>query len=67
MLNEFDSRERKILRALTTPTRIQEFLDCEIAYNIEPNGDTCIRREPCCGKASRIAWKARWWRRSRCG
>jgi hypothetical protein len=41
MLNDFDLRERKILRALTTPTRIQEFLDCEIAYNIEPNGDTC--------------------------
>jgi hypothetical protein len=41
MLNDFDSRERKILGALTTPARIQEFLDCQIAYNVEPNGDTC--------------------------
>src|SRR5437868_9346739 len=41
MLNDFDSRERKTLRALTTPARIQEFLDSDIAYNVEPNGDTC--------------------------
>jgi hypothetical protein len=37
----FDQREQKILGRLTTPARIQEFLDNEIAYNLEPGGDTC--------------------------
>lgn len=29
------------LRKLTSPARIQRFLDEEIGYNLEPNGDTC--------------------------
>ncbi|NWF82419.1 MAG: hypothetical protein HXY18_01155 [Bryobacteraceae bacterium] len=29
------------LRALKTPERIQAFLDCDIAYNLEPSGPTC--------------------------
>jgi len=37
----FDIRERKIFRALNTPVRIQQFLDNEIHYNLEPGGDTC--------------------------
>src|SRR5580704_16751494 len=37
----FDKRERKILGALNTPVRIQQFLDNEIQYNLEPGGDTC--------------------------
>ena len=41
MLKHFDGRERKILRGLTTPARIQQFLDNEIGYNLEPSGDTC--------------------------
>lgn len=39
--NEFDATERRVLRKLTTPSRIQGFLDCEIGYNLEPRGDTC--------------------------
>lgn len=35
------SDEFKILRNLTTPARIQRFLDEEIGYNLEPDGDTC--------------------------
>lgn len=30
-----------MLRGLTTPAKIQKFLDTDIGYNIEPNGDTC--------------------------
>jgi hypothetical protein len=41
ILAQFDPSERKILRRLTTPARIQEFLDHEIGYNIEPHGYTC--------------------------
>jgi hypothetical protein len=41
VFDPFDSRERKILRKLTTPARIQRFLDDEIRYNLEPGGDTC--------------------------
>jgi len=41
MFEHFDARERKILRRLTTPARIQRFLDEEIGYNLEPGGDTC--------------------------
>ena len=37
----FDIRERKIFRALNTPVRIQQFLDNEIHYNLEPGGGTC--------------------------
>lgn len=33
--------ERKVFRKLTSPARIQHFLDCEIGYNLEKNGDTC--------------------------
>lgn len=39
-LDDFEPRERKILRRLTTPTRIQEYLD-SLEYNLEPGGDTC--------------------------
>jgi hypothetical protein len=41
MSHDFDARERRILRGLTTPARIQRFLDNEIGYNLEPGGDTC--------------------------
>jgi transglutaminase superfamily protein len=41
MLKHFDTRERKILRSLGSPARIQQFLDTEIRYNLEPSGDTC--------------------------
>jgi hypothetical protein len=41
MFTPFDARERKLLRGLSTPTRIQRFLDEEIQYNLEPGGDTC--------------------------
>jgi hypothetical protein len=38
----FDAREFKILTKLTTPERIQRFLDDDIGYNLEPHGDTCL-------------------------
>ncbi|HEY4361517.1 MAG TPA: hypothetical protein VGN17_11120 [Bryobacteraceae bacterium] len=38
----FDPRERKILAKLSTPARIQRFLDDDIGYNREPHGDTCL-------------------------
>jgi hypothetical protein len=41
MLSDFDARERKILRRLNTPLKIQQFLDQEIRYNKEHEGDTC--------------------------
>jgi hypothetical protein len=37
----FDRKERKIFQGLSTPARIQQFLDREIRYNLEPDGDTC--------------------------
>jgi hypothetical protein len=37
----FDGKDRKILGGLTTPFKIQQFLDHEIGYNLEPGGDTC--------------------------
>ena len=37
----FDMRERKVLGRLTTPVKIQQFLDNELSYNLEPGGDTC--------------------------
>jgi hypothetical protein len=40
MQDSFSPRERRILRPLKTPARIQYFLD-EIRYNLEPHGDTC--------------------------
>ncbi len=33
--------ERKMFARLTTPAKIQAFLDHEIGYNLEPKGDTC--------------------------
>jgi hypothetical protein len=36
----FKPGERKILRRLTTPARIQKYLD-SLEYNMEPNGHTC--------------------------
>lgn len=41
MLDGFTARERQVLRRLTTPAKIQKFLDHDIAYNTEPNGETC--------------------------
>ncbi len=41
MLDRFNSRERRVLRGLNTPAKIQEFLDHELGYNVEPNGHTC--------------------------
>lgn len=37
----FDRREWKELSALSSPAKIQQFLDNEICYNLEPGGDTC--------------------------
>ncbi len=41
MLDSFPPGDRRVLRRLTTPEKIQRFLDRDIAYNVEPNGDTC--------------------------
>jgi hypothetical protein len=41
VFNCFDERERKMLGHLTSPVRIQQFLDNEIGYNKEPRGATC--------------------------
>jgi hypothetical protein len=41
MPEEFLPSERKIFRRLSTPARIQAFLDHELGYNLEPHGDTC--------------------------
>ncbi len=41
MLDGFRPGERQVLRRLTSPEKIQRFLDQDIAYNIEPHGDTC--------------------------
>ncbi|MCL5743123.1 MAG: transglutaminase-like domain-containing protein [Acidobacteria bacterium] len=37
----FTSAERSVLRRLSTPERIQRFLDAEVRYNKEPGGPTC--------------------------
>lgn len=37
----FLQRERAIYRSLTSPEKIQRFLDDEILYNKEPHGETC--------------------------
>ena len=39
-MNPFTPRERSVFRRLTTPARIQEFLDA-LAYNKERTGETC--------------------------
>jgi hypothetical protein len=42
MLEGFRAAERNVLRRLTTPEKIQHFLDHKIGYNLEPDGDTCF-------------------------
>jgi hypothetical protein len=37
----FTAAERAVFRRLTTPEKIQRFLDFEIAYNKEHDGETC--------------------------
>lgn len=37
----FSPAERRIFARLTTPERIQRFLDTEVLYNKEPKGPTC--------------------------
>src|SRR5579883_2357050 len=41
MNSSLSRREEKILRGLSTPARIQRFLDKDIGYNTEPDGHTC--------------------------
>jgi hypothetical protein len=44
MLKHFDALtggERAVYRRLTTPVRIQQFLDESLGYNLEPRGATC--------------------------
>jgi len=36
----FHVHETRVLKALRTPDRIQRFLDTEVGYNKEPNGET---------------------------
>lgn len=38
---DFDKAELAILRRLSTPAKIQAFLDNELSYNKEPHGETC--------------------------
>jgi len=40
MLDQFSPSERRALRGLSSPFKIQRFLD-DIAYNLEPRGSTC--------------------------
>jgi hypothetical protein len=40
MPDGFDPRQKKVLRGLSTPAKIQKFLD-QLPYNLEPGGDTC--------------------------
>ena len=42
MLSPFQPEERSVLRRLTSPFKIQRFLDEEVAYNLEPGGATCF-------------------------
>ena len=37
----FNRREVSLLRKLSTPSKIQHFLDYEVAYNKEIGGETC--------------------------
>ena len=39
--NGFDRRELAVLARLSTPAKIQRFLDSDIGYNKEKDGDTC--------------------------
>ena len=39
--NEFSRAELKIFSRLRTPGTIQQFLDSEVAYNLEETGETC--------------------------
>jgi hypothetical protein len=41
-MSTFDAREHRILKKLRTPASIQRFLDDDIGYNLEPDGDTCL-------------------------
>ena len=41
MTRNLNPSEKAILRRLTSPARIQQFLDEEIGYNKEPRGPTC--------------------------
>jgi hypothetical protein len=41
MSHDYSARERRLLRSLTTPAKLQQFLDEKIGYNTEPGGDTC--------------------------
>ena len=41
MHDSFDAAERAVFRRLSTPFRIQQFLDTELAYNKEKGGATC--------------------------
>ncbi|HZT33929.1 MAG TPA: hypothetical protein VFA33_28825 [Bryobacteraceae bacterium] len=41
LANGFSRREQTTLRALRTPAEIQRFLDEEIGYNKEKDGETC--------------------------
>jgi hypothetical protein len=41
MKREFNGQEKRVFRSLTTPAKIQKFLDERIGYNTEPGGDTC--------------------------
>jgi len=38
---DFSAAERRVFRKLTSPAKIQRFLDKEIGYNTEPGGHTC--------------------------
>ena len=38
--NNLTTRERRLLKSLSTPWKIQDFLN-SLPYNIEPDGDTC--------------------------
>ena len=63
----FTKRERKLLSALSTPRRIQDFLD-RLPINTEPEGDTCFpprrvlreRRAHCIEAAMLAALALRW-------
>jgi len=41
MNHSFDAAERAVFRRLSTPAKIQQFLDRELAYNKEGGGATC--------------------------
>ncbi len=39
--DDFTSAECAVFRRLDAPDKIQRFLDCDLAYNKEPDGHTC--------------------------